>query len=152
MPSFLAALALLILAAGCSFFGLNDLASDAQGGELVQQTDSTEIVRLEAGQSIQLTVAEARLRFAGKLEDSRCPIGVTCVWEGEIVARLELTPAGGETTSLELKGYVGPDGDGTLSAATDGLHLTLLGLDPYPVEGQPQGDAPDVATIRVARR
>jgi len=41
------------------------------------------------------------IRFLRVVEDSRCPVDVTCVWEGDAVARFELE-RGSETASFEL--------------------------------------------------
>ena len=51
------------------------------------------------------------------IEDSRCPAGVTCIWEGQIKLRLtvqkndkiyskEITMRGGRSASVEVDGYV----------------------------------------------
>ena len=145
LMTMLTLLTLLVLVAGCSFFGLDEDSSS-------RSLQTGETVTLEEGQSVELTTTPATLRFVEKMADSRCPIGVDCIWEGEATLMLELTPTGGQPASLELKGFVGPEGDGEVTAATDGLQITLQRLDPYPVDGEDQSDLPIVATFLVQQR
>jgi hypothetical protein len=60
-------------------------------------------IELRVGQTAAVTVAgkEMSIRFVRVIEDSRCPIGVNCVWEGDAVARFELT-AGGAAETVDL--------------------------------------------------
>lgn len=73
------------------------------------------------------------LRLA-EISDSRCPIGVTCVWEGEVAVSLEA--ARGSEAPVEVKL--------TLPARTDrnrdqavvhGYLLRLLAVEPHPKYG-----------------
>ena len=49
---------------------------------------------LSIGEQIAVTEIEASLRFDDLLEDSRCPVDVHCIWEGN--ARLSLTLLSGQ--------------------------------------------------------
>ena len=40
-----------------------------------------------------------RVKFAEVVADSRCPVGVTCVWEGDAEVRLDVAGAGGAEAS-----------------------------------------------------
>ncbi len=141
MNSILSVLALLLLLAGCSLFGLGDSSSAVN-------TDET--FTLREGESVRLANANATLRFVDKMADSRCPLGVDCVWEGEVKVMLSFALDGQAPADVELVGYVGPDGDGAVSADALGFRFTLQRLDPYPVDGAPSDD-PVTATLKVKR-
>lgn len=80
------------------------------------------------------------------LEDSRCPIGVTCVWAGQTVVALELWQGDDEPFEVKLSRRAGREPD-TVTAL--GRQLTLLGLDPYPQQGQAPERDDYVAHLRI---
>ncbi len=71
--------------------------------------------------------------FEGVQVESRCPIGVFCVWEGDAECLLWMQPPGGEAEYFALHTYhvwdqhhdVGP------------YRMILLEVEPYPVFGEP---------------
>jgi hypothetical protein len=46
---------------------------------------------LPIGREVAVTGENLRIRFEGVIEDSRCPLDVTCVWEGRASVQLEIT-------------------------------------------------------------
>jgi hypothetical protein len=94
---------------------------------------------LEVGQAAVFFEIALTIRFAAVPSDSRCPSNVTCIWAGDGVASLVL--------------HVGPSvGDGpdhhidlhtTLQPHSapwgTSYEIRLISLDPYPIEGTPQG-------------
>jgi hypothetical protein len=92
---------------------------------------------LRLGESVRVEGTAVRLRFVRVVEDSRCPLGVTCVWAGR--ARVEIgVNDGGPARSLELEvAHREP----TLLPER-GLGLSATALDPYPqAEAPPDPDA-----------
>jgi hypothetical protein len=87
---------------------------------------SREIV-LEHGEEIRLEGTVLRLSFGEVLEDSRCPVDVTCVWEGNGQVVIGFAAGMGPTHSLTLNTSLGP-----LSAVWSGIRVTLLELTPTP--------------------
>ena len=80
-------------------------------------------------------------------EDSRCPVDVTCVWEGN--ARLVMTGVvAGEERPFELNTAYNPVA-GPREATVDGYLIELTGLDPHPRVGQSIPPARYRATLRV---
>ena len=164
----LSLLALPLLVAGCSMVDPQEdairerrsIGDEAEvqtlAGAMVNTPDAFagdgDEVRLEEGQSVALQAFDATLTFAEKLEDSRCPTNVTCVWEGQAKIVLTFARSGQAPVSFEMTGFVGPNGapqDGpALTQDAFGLRFTLLRLDPYPLDGIDQTD-PVTATIRV---
>ena len=82
------------------------------------------------------------------MNDNRCPIGVTCVWEGEVEVKLAYQPDGESASLFTMKGYVAPDGQSTVSLDTLDFQFTLERVDPYPEEGVEQ-TGPSTLTIRL---
>ncbi|MFH1852705.1 MAG: hypothetical protein ABIA75_10200, partial [Candidatus Neomarinimicrobiota bacterium] len=68
------------------------------------------------------------LRFAGLLEDSRCPVGVECFWEGNGRVMIAATRGTGDSADLELNTALEP------RTAEFGLYrIGLIELKPYPI-------------------
>jgi len=83
------------------------------------------------------------LYFERVLSDSRCPSGVTCVWEGEV------------TVALTLSGSMGSDAftlsDHATTRVVSGTSFTLVSVQPLPTAGSTIPEASYQATIRVGR-
>lgn len=80
------------------------------------------------------TTASGSVGFDKITEDSRCPTGVTCIWQGRVVAAMWASPCGSandpdaERFSLTLEA-------GQADLATkivQGKRFTLLEVEPYP--------------------
>ena len=56
---------------------------------------------LPVGQSVVITGEDLGIKFVDISEDSRCPKGATCVWEGRVAALVEIS-ADGSPQQLEL--------------------------------------------------
>lgn len=66
------------------------------------------------------------------VRDSRCPIGVACIWEGQVVATLEA--ARGEDEPVELHLTLRAGGQPEVVQAL-GYDWRLLEVEPHPEEG-----------------
>ena len=106
----------------------------------------------EAGTRVELRFDETarhqdlELRWL-ELEDSRCPIGVACVWAGQIVATIEVARGVEESVELELVHRI--KGPPATSRAFD-FELRLLGVDPHPKQGTTPERSDYVARIEIA--
>lgn len=63
--------------------------------------------------------------------DSRCPVGVSCVWEGDAVATVEARSGEGGAETFDLHLNVEPR-----SAVVDGRKVTFRALEPQPVANE----------------
>jgi len=90
---------------------------------------SREIV-LEYGDDIRLKGSVVRLSFGEVLEDSRCPVDVTCVWEGNGKVVIGIAAGMGPTHALILNTSLEPR-----SVVWSGIRVTLLELTPAPHSG-----------------
>jgi|WetSurSiteA1Bulk_404760.scaffolds.fasta_scaffold02503_6 hypothetical protein len=66
------------------------------------------------------------------LNDSRCPSGVYCFWEGNATVRFKFQKYNSEPVIFDLNTHKGF----TSSTIIDSYKFTLLGLTPYPVANQ----------------
>lgn len=93
------------------------------------------------GESVELTNG-VNLKFIGVTSEQRCPAGVSCLWAGEAVVEIELHVQGqsarGSLSTVKT--------DGTLLAH----RVKLLGLYPWPREGEQRPAEEYVAFFRVA--
>ncbi len=104
--------------------------------------------QLQLGQTALLQAQDLSVEFLEIVEDSRCPMGVECVWAGQ--AQILIRVSSGDriqelTLLLEVTGGVTSD--------FDGYSFELLALDPYPqASGQDVPAAPAyTATLAVSQ-
>lgn len=48
-------------------------------------------INLSSGQVVSITGEQLKIQFLEVITDSRCPSGVTCIWEGEVSCLIEIT-------------------------------------------------------------
>jgi hypothetical protein len=117
----------LALLAACG--GQAEVQPDAQPGPSVSVVGDTAFLELPVGRSADN--GEITVTFEGVSEDSRCPRGVQCVWEGNGAIRLTLT--GGDETQLVIL-------NSALNPRQTSFGPYLIGfrdLTPYRVSGEP---------------
>lgn len=73
------------------------------------------------------------VRLVEVLEDSRCPKGATCVWQGQVRVAVEVTTGDGAPVRVELSTL--PDKS---SADVNGFRIQLQDVAPYPEASRPQ--------------
>ncbi len=80
------------------------------------------------------TIGGVAVRFSEVKGDSRCPIDVTCVWQGNAELLFVVGPAAGDGPAqlVPLNTGVEPRSGGAL-----GLRLTLVNVSPDPVSTTP---------------
>lgn len=87
---------------------------------------------LALGEQIAVGDSGVSLAFVAVDEDSRCPSGVSCLWQGRAVVSLELLADGQEAQSfsLAIPGNITPDAPELRPVG--GYTLRLVDLAPYP--------------------
>lgn len=91
---------------------------------------------IKYGQTVRLDDAQLAIQFLAVEQESRCPVGVICVWEGQCVVTLALTKEGVDAQKFSLTARAGhPD-----LAATElyGYRIELHGVEPAPTRDEPQ--------------
>lgn len=112
---FLAFFIPVLLLAGCS--GTDDVK--ARLGEEIS---------LHIGQSVVITGEDLEIRFVEVSEDSRCPKDVICVWEGRVVAVIEITSG----NSLQQLKLIQPGLTEEPAAETHQEYQLTFKVEPYP--------------------
>jgi hypothetical protein len=86
---------------------------------------------VKVNETSRLADENLSVRLDGVTNDSRCPIGVQCIWSGDAVVELtvEKPPAAADTLTLHTSGRSGRQ------AAYEDLIIRLLDLKPLPKEG-----------------
>ena len=84
--------------------------------------------------------------FEDVTEDSRCPVDVVCVWQGNAAVVLGLTVGSGPTVPFTVNTGVEPH-----SAVHGSYRVTLVGLTPAPISTSPIDRDAYEATLRIER-
>ncbi len=90
---------------------------------------------LGTGQTAFFRKNELIVQVAGVAEDSRCPVGVTCVWQGQVRLVASITTQNEQNDSLELVYQEGASAD-VNSRACDGFRIAITKVSPAPKEGE----------------
>ena len=90
-------------------------------------------LELSIGTPIADPASRATFTFVRVVDDSRCPKGVQCVWEGDATIELRVTPDQGEPETVQLHVNARTAKD----VVVGGWRLVLDRLDPYPENGRP---------------
>jgi hypothetical protein len=107
-------------------------------------TPSAREVVLAPGETAQ--VQGLALKFEGVSADSRCPLGVTCVWEGDavVIVTARQPPAAGNALELHTSGRFPQEG------AHGRYRIELVSLVPQPREDEAVAPGQYRATLRVS--
>ena len=104
--------------------------------------------QLKFGQEALIENESLQIRFLNVTEDSRCPSGVQCIWEGQ--ATVVVQAIKGEivrNVSLTIRGE-GKDGS---DKEFDGYEIKLVNLAPYPEAGSGIAPSSYTATLIVSK-
>lgn len=101
---------------------------------------------LRVGQEARVGGTVLRIAFLAVTEDSRCPTQVMCIWAGNAAVRIGVAFGTGPTVPYVLNTFSDPH-----AAELGSYRVTLLRLDPYPVQPAPIPADRYVATFRLQR-
>jgi hypothetical protein len=100
---------------------------------------------IKIGQEASISSRQLTLKFLSVLEDSRCPQGTNCIWQGNGKVNIELTLTGQTSYVVEL--------NTARSLKSEAKYLiykvSLLDLQPYPSEASTIQQSDYIATMRV---
>jgi hypothetical protein len=115
-------LAAVVIAAACSTAESEPIEPNANQNAADVQAAVGQTFTLKVGQQARITGSDLTVLFRAVPSDSRCPVDVQCVWQGN--ARVQIAAAGRE---LGLN-----TGEEPRSAQVDGYTIELTKLDPAP--------------------
>lgn len=95
-------------------------------GMTVSAQTPGETIVVKAGQQKTAKKSGLKIKFISVIEDSRCPVGVNCVWAGNAKIKVMITGEHGSKT-FEFNTTMGPKGD-----ILDGWSIMLEELTPLP--------------------
>lgn len=101
---------------------------------------------LAPDESSALSDTGLTVTFVSVIEDSRCPVGVSCVWEGDAAVRIRIDGAGVKPSIYTLHTH------GSAGEIVHGdVRIRLIALTPLPTaDGPPRAD--DYRATLAARR
>ncbi len=123
-----------------------DPAEIVAGSESRVEVRSGDTFTLAPGQRAMVRGAGLEIRFIEVAADSRCPLDVTCIWEGDAEVTVE-TAQGSVERSFVLHTAGAPTS--SRPAELDGYTLELVGLEPLPRSDEAIPQASYRATLRV---
>lgn len=141
---FLAIAATILSLAACTVSGGTLVGTSGTGTTKTASVDQD--FDLIVGQSARVDGTTIMIAFSGITEDSRCPIGVQCIWAGNAAAAVSVTDGTAGKTDISLNTTLTPR-----SVRASGYEITLVTVDPYPKQGVAIPPATYVARFRVAR-
>lgn len=124
MPAILVILVSL-LSGGCS----------KNNGELVAVLDHG--FTLTIGQKAVVDKTDLKIRFDKILEDSRCPAGVQCIWEGRVSVSVELEDSQGRYKMVLIQ----PGSSDNYVTETYKNYLITYKITPYPQQNEEIDDS-----------
>ena len=129
--------AVVLLALSC---GQSD--APTSDGNLSVTPTSPQGVTVRVGETVEVNNLE--ITFSSVLEDSRCPVDVTCIWEGNAKVELEVGVVNSDAPTIQL----------VLNTALEphygdayGQRITLKAVRPNPVSNTPI--PPDAYEVRL---
>lgn len=102
--------------------------------------------KLGVGKSAAVKGEGLEIKFLSVAEDSRCPRGVDCIWEGNAKVRLRLKRARRPPAEIELNTNTEPQ-----RSAAHGYEIRLTDLSPYPKANEPVDNKSYVASLEVRK-
>jgi len=107
------------------------------------------------GQVVTVKSLNLELGFRDVTDDSRCPKGVICVWEGIAHSRIWIKSPATDTIFIaaSILGYCERnDTTRHIAVDTSGFRITLMQLDPYPVHATTHPKSDYSAMINIIKR
>jgi hypothetical protein len=103
---------------------------------------------IKAGQQLKIDGVDVQVKFVGVPQDSRCPTGVNCVWEGNAEVALNLS-YDKCTSNLTLNTHKSPQT--VQEEMAGGFRVKLIKLDPHPRADKKTSPADYVATLLITK-
>lgn len=100
------------------------------------QTGKRAAIFFNEGENRFLNEYEMNVTFKKMGEDSRCPTGVNCIWQGVATADIEFMGTYTRPHTVKLSTLDMPAKGYSKSTVFNGYRVTLVGVEPYPTESK----------------
>lgn len=105
--------------------------------------------QLKVNQSFLLESGGIKIKFLNVTSDSRCPSGVTCIWQGEVVVLVNILKNNQDGGNFNLTSNTGQK-DTTVQIAK-GYFLHVVNVEPYPLSGKKISVSDYLATFLITQ-
>jgi hypothetical protein len=102
--------------------------------------------RIRVGEKAVIGKEKLTVTFVSVVEDSRCPRGVNCVWQGNAKISIEIKVKGNKPATVDLNTTLAPR-----EADSQGYRISLVELTPQPRESEPNNPADYRAALKVTK-
>lgn len=102
---------------------------------------------LGVNQQVSINTEGLMIEFVTVLEDSRCPVGVDCVWEGNAKIRIKISKSDMGATTIELNTNLEPT-----NILFQDYKIHLVRLEPWPKASTTTKAEDYSATLLIAKR
>ncbi len=131
-----------LLAAGCGGTSTTEDSPAEPAAAVEARTGET--FRLRVGGIAKVGRDGVLVAFRGIANDSRCPIDVVCVWQGDATAQIHVTVGRLAWTPFELHTALEPR-----AVRFQNYTVTLIAVEPAPVSTRPTDPRSYIVTLRV---
>jgi len=128
---------------GCNGVASSDARTEERTGEAVLERE----FKIKYGQELTVKGEGLRVTFASLLDDSRCPINATCVWEGDAEILIGVRRANAEESQIALHTNQKFSQAGTYRQYV----IRLVALDPYPRADVENKESDYTATLLIKK-
>ena len=90
--------------------------------------------QLRVNQTISLESYNIKVNFLNVTEDSRCPSGVTCIWQGEVKIFVKIIENNQDLGDFSLTSRTGETN--LAIQVFDGHLIQMIKIEPYPTSGK----------------
>lgn len=102
---------------------------------------------IKVNQIAVMTSDDVQITLTNIAEDSRCPIGVECIWQGQVSLYLNLVKNNKDIGNFTLTSRSGDKE--LMSQVIDGYNISVVKVEPYPIKGQKLSLSDYVATLEI---
>jgi len=102
---------------------------------------------LKVNQIAEMASANVEIKLTNISEDSRCPIGVECIWQGQVSLYLNLVKNNADIGNFILTSRSGDKE--LMSKVIDGYDISVVKVEPYPIKGQKLSLSDYTATLDI---
>ncbi len=89
------------------------------------KTDAGQMVKLRINQQKTIRASNLTIKFISVVEDSRCPVGVNCIWAGNGKVKIKVMGKNKKSETFELNTNLSPQ-----SVVFQGQEIRLMNLEP----------------------
>jgi hypothetical protein len=129
----------------CASLLLTLIGSLAPQSAVISQPVLGQPFEVRQDEETQIKSVELRIKFNSVQEDSRCPKGENCIWEGNARIELKVAIAGQKEALVQLNTSREPQ-----EAVYQGYTIKLVSLNPYPGKKSISKPSHYVATLLVS--